>query len=188
MCIRDSSPSGRWPIRCATRSPGGRQFPRRDARSRGSQFPPRLKPRRSPTGTRSKDSCRGGAPGGAPGEETSAEEGAFERAIAVHAAATKARDLAGAIQSRHRLSVGAQDARIQICRETAQCLPRQNREANGDERARVSVEKTMRFRRANQTVADEAARVADRHQLRVLRCLLYTSDAADERSSVDLGG
>ena len=39
--------------------------------------------------------------------------------------------------------------------------------------------------------ADRAARrmrIRDRRGLRAAACLLYTSDAADERSSVDLGG
>ena len=41
------------------------------------------------------------------------------------------------------------------------------------------------------TIKKRGVRLDDeelRRQLRIGRCLLYTSDAADERSSVDLGG
>ena len=45
-----------------------------------------------------------------------------------------------------------------------------------------------RSRAAQRVVAIPAERGLGQVQLRSTRCLLYTSDAADERSSVDLGG
>ena len=38
------------------------------------------------------------------------------------------------------------------------------------------------------TSAEVASRIEPRIELNLSTCLLYTSDAADERSSVDLGG
>jgi hypothetical protein len=52
---------------------------------------------------------RGGSARGSSGEDTAAEEGAFERAVAVHAASTEARDLTGRVEAMDGMSVGIQN-------------------------------------------------------------------------------
>ena len=55
-------------------------------------------------------------------------------------------------------------------------------------RHQLSQEQDLAINFANGHVGIPNARVAVRHFVQFMICLLYTSDAADERSSVDLGG
>ena len=55
------------------------------------------------------------------------------------------------------------------------------RDSDPSSRHREKVGKQRQLRHKSRVSADASARL-------VKRCLLYTSDAADERSSVDLGG
>jgi len=59
------------------------------------------------------------APGIAAGKQAAAEEGAFERPIAVHAAAEAGR-FAGGVKPRHDLAVTAEHARVEVGLEPAQ--------------------------------------------------------------------
>src|ERR1700736_1728749 len=53
------------------------------------------------------------APGIAPGEQAAAEEGAFQRAIAVHAATAEAGRFAGGVKPRHDLAAAAEYAGVE---------------------------------------------------------------------------
>ena len=64
--------------------------------------------RRAKRGPKSTDGVRHRSPGGPPAEQAAAEERTLERAVAVHAAATEARDLAGGVQTGQRLATGLQ--------------------------------------------------------------------------------
>src|SRR5260370_24018494 len=66
------------------------------------------------------------APGIAPGKQAAAEEGAFQRTIAVHAAAAEAGRFAGGIKPRHDLAVAAEYARVEVGLEPAQRLAGQD--------------------------------------------------------------
>src|SRR5205085_2217208 len=52
--------------------------------------------------------------GAAAGEDAAAEEGAFQRRIAMHAAAAETGGLANGIEPRYRLAIGAQHAAVEI--------------------------------------------------------------------------
>src|SRR5882757_6599779 len=69
---------------------------------------------------------RRGPPGVAAGEQAAAEEGAFQRAIAVHAAAAEASGFAGSVESGNDLAIVAEHARVQIGLEAAQRLAGQD--------------------------------------------------------------
>src|SRR5580693_8415274 len=81
----------------------------------------------------SRHRLRRGAPGVAAREQAAAEKGAFQRAIAVHAAATAGR-LARGVEPRHDLAVLAEHAGVQIGLEAAQRLAGQDIEFYGDQR------------------------------------------------------
>src|SRR5678815_1817187 len=60
-----------------------------------------------------------------------------------------------------------------------------HRPSNDD---RAGVGRTRRHRRRHARASSERSRPGNRGARQRRSCLLYTSDAADERSSVDLGG
>src|SRR5690625_4849091 len=62
-----------------------------------------------------------------PGKETATQERSFQRPVTVHTAATEPGNLTGRIQARQRLSRGIEHPRREICLDTAQAFPRQNR-------------------------------------------------------------
>src|SRR5450759_2422731 len=63
-----------------------------------------------------------GASGIASGKQAAAEEGAFQRAIAVHAAAAEAGCFARGVKPRHDPAVAAKDAGIEVGLEAAELL------------------------------------------------------------------
>src|SRR5258708_24514463 len=77
---------------------------------------------------------RRGAPGIAAGEQAAAEKRAFQRAVAVHAAAAKAACFAGGIKTRHGLAVPAEHTRAEIGLAAAQRLAGQDVEFYRDQR------------------------------------------------------
>src|SRR5579863_10406460 len=99
------------------------------------------------------------APGIAAREQAAAEERAFQRAIAVHAAAAEAGRLARGIEPRHDLAVLAEDARIEIGLETAERLAGQDIELHRDQGAVGGIENAVRFCGADQAVADVTSRI-----------------------------
>src|SRR5277367_547402 len=115
-----------------------------------------------------RERLRRRAPRRSAGEQAAAEERAFQRAIAVHAAAAKAGDLADRIEAGDDGAAGAEDARVEISLEAAERLAGQDVEAHGDQRAMGGIENAMRRRGADQLVAEEPARIVDAHHLRVL--------------------
>ncbi len=64
-------------------------------------------------------------------------------------------------------SSDSQHATVEIRLETAERLARQDPKPHGDERPGLRIEHAMRARDADETVADVAARVADRALLRI---------------------
>src|SRR5438874_7792697 len=85
-----------------------------------------------------------GAAGHAAGEQAPSEERALQGAVAVDATAAEARGLAGAIQTRERLTGGLQHPAREVGRETAERLSGEDVEPDRDERSRVWVQQPVR--------------------------------------------
>src|SRR3954447_4860848 len=96
------------------------------------------------------------APGVAPGKQATTEKGAFQRTVAVHAAAAKAGGFAGGVQSGHDLPIAAEYARVQVGLKAAQRLAGENVEFHCDQRAMRRVEDPVRLGGADQPVANIA--------------------------------
>ena len=101
-------------------------------------------------------------------EQAAAEERAFQRTVAVHAAAAEAGGFAGRVESPDDLAVIAEHAGVEIGLEAAQRLAGQDVELDRDQRAVVGIEDAVRFGGADQPVADVTARIVEVHHLRVL--------------------
>src|SRR6478752_4153964 len=113
--------------------------------------------------------CLGSSPSRVPArEQAAAEERAFQRTIAVHAAATEAGGFASGVKSLDDLAVRPEYPRVQIGLEATQRLARQDVELDRDQRAVVGIEDAMRLCGADQFVADVTPRIVDVHHLRVL--------------------
>ena len=113
--------------------------------------------------------ARRGAAGDPPGEQAAAEEGALQRAVAVHAAAAEAGDLAGRVEARERLA-GRRAARAtsrSVCRPPSDLRVRIE-QAHGDQRAGLGVEDPVRRRDARDLVGEVGAGAVDRGDLAVL--------------------
>ena len=102
------------------------------------------------------------------GKQAAAQEGAFQRPVAMHAAAAKAGGLAGGVQSRHDVAVAAEHPGVEVGLEAAQRFPGQDVELDGDQGAMSGVENAVRRRRPDQPVADISPGVVDVHHLRIL--------------------
>src|SRR5678816_4903193 len=74
-----------------------------------------------------------------------------------------------------KLSAGTQRGHIHSCKRFAAFLKRSPDTATAED-----------IRRFQLHLSETGASICNRN--RIMTCLLYTSDAADERSSVDLGG
>src|SRR3954464_3562576 len=108
------------------------------------------------------------ASGISPREQASSEEGAFQRTVAVHAAAAEAGGFTCGIKSPDDLAVVAEHARVEVGLETTQRLARQDVELDRDQRALFGIENAVRPGGADQFVAEVAPRVMDVHHLGVL--------------------
>src|SRR5438477_4436773 len=94
-----------------------------------------------------------------PREQAAAQERAFQRTVAVQAAAAEAGGFACGIKSADDLAVAAEHARVQVGLKTAQRLSRQDVELDRDQRAVVGIENPMRLCGADQSVTDIPARI-----------------------------
>src|SRR5260370_17258222 len=109
----------------------------------------------------------------APGKQSAAEEGAFQRAIAVHAAAAEAGGFAGRVKPRHDLAVAAEHAGVEVGLEAAQRLAGQDVEFYGNQRSVLGIENPVRLCGADQPVADILSRVVDVHPLAILPVRIF---------------
>src|SRR5438128_849419 len=96
---------------------------------RGSQSP-----REKSIGCTPRSYLSSRAAGGAAGEDAAAEEGALQRAVAVHAAAAEAGDLARREYVAEGGAVGLQHACRKVGLQAAQGLAREDPQAHGDQR------------------------------------------------------
>ena len=160
-----SSPGGAFDYQAAVRRR------RRGAlRGQARRAQPRDHGRRAPDAVAGRLAQRGGqrAAGGAPAEDAAAEERALQRAVAVHAAAAEAGDLAGGVQAGQRLAGVGQDAALQVGLQAAERLAREDVQLDGDQRAGVGVEQAVGRGDAGDAVGEVGARAADRGDLHVL--------------------
>src|SRR5665213_3671023 len=81
----------------------------------------------------SRDRLRRRAAGIAAREQATAEERAFQRAVAMHAAAAETGCFAGGVEPRHDLAVLAEHAGVEIGLETAQRLAGHDVELDRDQ-------------------------------------------------------
>ena len=95
----------------------------------------------------------------AAGEQAAAEKRAFQRTIAVHAAAAETGRFAGGVEPRHDVAVAAEHAGVEVGLEAAQRLAGQDVELDRDQRAVGGIENAVRLGGADQAVADIAARI-----------------------------
>src|SRR5450631_3411243 len=93
-------------------------------------------------------------PGISPREQAAAEKSAFQRTVAVHAAAAEAGRFAGGVKSRHDLAVLAEHAGVEIGLEATQCLAGQDVEFYRDQGTAGGIENPVRSGGADQPVAD----------------------------------
>src|SRR5271169_3389905 len=117
---------------------------------------------------RLSDTPRGGPAGDAAGENAAAEEGTFKRRITVETTTAEAGHLACRVQSRHGLSVGTNDAAVEIGLQAAERFPRQDMQPNRNQRSGGRIEELVRTHRPRQFVAEIAPRGADGGDLHIL--------------------
>jgi len=108
------------------------------------------------------------AAGLAAGEDAAAEERAFERAVAMHAAAAKTAGFADGVEPPDDLAILAEYAGIEIGLKTAERLAGEDVEPHSDQRPGLRVQDLVRRRGAGQPLAARAAGVPDGHDLQVL--------------------
>src|ERR1043166_5525811 len=124
--------------------------------------------RSSPYHGCSRHRLRRRAPRAASRKQAATEKRAFQRAVAVHAAAAETGGFAGGVKAGDDLAVLAEHARVEIGLESAQRLAGQDVEFYGNQRAVRGVEDAVRSRGTDQLVADISARVVDVHHLGIL--------------------
>src|ERR1043166_2626611 len=115
--------------------------------------------RSSPYHGCSRHRLRRRAPRAASRKQAATEKRAFQRAVAVHAAAAETGGFAGGVKAGDDLALLAEYARIEVGLETAQRFAGQDVEFDGNQRAMRGVEDAMRLCGADQSVADISARV-----------------------------
>src|ERR1700726_1222836 len=85
------------------------------------------------------------APGIPPREQAAAEKRAFQRAVAMHAAAAETGGFTGGVKPRHDLAFVPEHARIEVSFKTAQRLARENVELYRDQRTVGGIQDPVRF-------------------------------------------
>src|SRR5437868_7405928 len=89
------------------------------------------------------------------GKQAAAEKSAFQRTVAVHAAAAKTGRFAGGVKPRHDLAVAAEHARVEVGLESAQRLAGHDIEFHRNQRPMGGIENPVRFCGADQPVAED---------------------------------
>src|SRR5690349_10404281 len=110
-----------------------------------------------------------GAPRCPPAENAPAEECAFERPVAVHAAAAEAAHLTRRIEPRDGCAIRVERLPGQVGLDAAEALAREDVQLHRDERAGLRVENAVRLRHPDQFVAAVVAGLAYGVDLRVFR-------------------
>src|SRR5271163_1302681 len=90
------------------------------------------------------DTSRRGPAGDAASKNETAEEGTFKRCITVETTTAEAGHLACRVQSRHGLSVGTNDAAVEIGLQAAERFPRQDMQPNRNQRSGGRIEELVR--------------------------------------------
>src|SRR4051795_2962544 len=94
------------------------------------------------------------APGISSRKQAAAEKRAFQRAVAVHAAAAETGGFAGGVEAGDDLAILAEHARVEVGLETAQRLAGQDVEFYCDQWAMRGIEDAVRSCGADQFIAD----------------------------------
>src|SRR5947208_15476578 len=105
------------------------------------------------------------AAGIAAGKQAAAEKSAFQRTVAVHAAAAKTGRFAGGVKPRHDLAVAAEQALVEVGLESAQRLSGHDMEFHRNQLPRGVIENPLWFCVSEQTCADIPSRVWTVHHL-----------------------